>query len=71
MVIYTTPISTDTDGVFLFGTVERVNDGAFDGSTSVADLDLAATPELDPTASGYQVPAGFLPDGATEVVCDG
>ncbi len=72
LVIYTTAIAVeDSDGAgnLLFGTVERYDGSAFVGSTSQAPVDAAATPELDPGAPGYQVPDGFVPDGATEITC--
>ena len=53
----------------LYGTVERVVDGQFAGATSMAAADLFAAADLNPNAAAYTVPAGWLPDGATEVVC--
>ena len=53
----------------LFATVERVVDGQFVGATSTAEANFGATVDLDPNAAAYTVPDGWLPDGATEVVC--
>ena len=72
LVLYRTIIPIDDDAGApiagqLYGTIERYADGAFVGATGVADI--AAVVELDPTADAYAVPDGWLPDGATEVVC--
>ena len=53
----------------LHATVERVVDGEFVGATGAVPADLDATAQLDPTASEYQIPEGWLPAGTTSVAC--
>ena len=53
----------------LHGTIERVVDGQLVGATSMAEANLPVTNDLNPHAAAYEVPEGWLPNGATEVVC--
>ena len=53
----------------LYGTVERIFDGGFVSSFGNVAADGNAVDELDPGAPAYQVPEGWLPDGATTVTC--
>ena len=70
LVFYLTTIPAGLQGE-LFGTIERWEaDGSFAGLTSTVTANPAEMPEIDLDASGYTVPAGFLPNSnATEVVC--
>ncbi|VAW07245.1 hypothetical protein MNBD_ACTINO01-2522 [hydrothermal vent metagenome] len=70
LLYYLTAIPVDQDGDQLWGSIE-FNDGVTDwmGQTSQADLNLAETPEFQPDAPGYLLPASDY-DDLTAVTCE-
>jgi len=67
LLYYLTEIPTETVGK-LFGTLEIVKAGIADGQTSLADSDIAATPEFEPGLDGYNLPPSAVDDGGA-VAC--
>lgn len=63
---YVTEVPIAEEGL-LFGTIERVVDGGFVGSTSQAQS--APTPDFIVDATSYSVPADFFSSGETMVSC--
>ena len=70
LLYYLTAIPVDQDGEQLYGSLE-FNDGVTDwmGQTSQAELNLAETPEFQPGAAGYSLPASDY-DDLTTVTCE-
>jgi hypothetical protein len=65
--LYNTKIPNDSVGD-LYGSLEKLVDGTFVGSTAVA-TNTAGTPPIDYTAPGYTISAMFTIDGATSITC--
>ena len=63
--LYNTKIPNDSVGD-LYGSLEKLVDGTFVGSTAVA-TNTAGTPPIDYTAPGYTISAMFTIDGATSI----
>ena len=70
LLYYLTVIPVEQDGDQLWGSLE-FNDGVTDwmGQTSQAELNLAETPEFQPDATEYSLPASEY-DDLTTVTCD-
>ena len=66
--LYNTKIPNDSVGD-LYGSLEKLVDGTFIGSTAVA-TNSPGTPPIDYTAPGYTISAMFTIDGATTITCD-
>jgi hypothetical protein len=63
------PVDPATEGVILYGSMERsAGSGAFDGQTSQAGADAANTPEFEPGLTAYSLPASAV-DDAQVVTC--
>jgi hypothetical protein len=65
--LYNTKIPNDSVGN-LYGSLEKLVDGTFVGSTAVA-TNTAGTPPIDYAAAGYTISAMFTIDGATSITC--
>ena len=65
--LYNTKIPNDSAGD-LYGSLEKLVDGTFVGSTAVATND-PGTPPIDYTAPTYAISAMFTIDGATSITC--
>lgn len=71
LLYYTTiiPVDAATEGVVLFGSMERsAGGGAFDGQTSQALANPGGTPEFQPGLTAYSLPASSV-DDAQVVTC--
>jgi hypothetical protein len=71
LLYYTTiiPVDPNTQGVVLFGSMERsAGGGAFDGQTSQALANPGGTPEFQPGLTAYSLPASSV-DDARVVSC--
>jgi hypothetical protein len=64
---YLTEIPTETVGP-LFGTLEIVNSGVGDGQSSIAETDIASTPEFEAGLAAYELPPSNVGNGGT-VMC--
>jgi len=67
LLYYLTEIPTETEGT-LFGTLEIVTAGVGDGQSSIAESDIASTPEFEPGLASYELPPSDVDNGGT-VVC--
>jgi hypothetical protein len=67
LLYYLTEIPTETVGQ-VFGTLEIVKEGLADGQSSIAETDIASTPEFEPGLASYELPPSNVNDGGT-VVC--
>ena len=67
LLYYLTEIPTETVGT-LFGTLEIVRGGVGDGQSSIAESDIASTPEFEPGLASYELPPSDVDNGGT-VVC--
>jgi len=67
LLYYLTEIPTETVGT-LFGTLEIVRAGVGDGQSSIAESDIASTPEFEPGLASYELPPSNVDNGGT-VVC--
>ena len=67
LLYYLTEIPTETVGT-LFGTLEIVRGGVGDGQSSIAESNIAATPEFEPGLASYELPPSDVDNGGT-VVC--
>jgi len=67
LLYYLTEIPTETVGT-LFGTLEIVRAGVGDGQSSIAESDIASTPEFEPGLASYELPPSDVDNGGT-VVC--
>jgi hypothetical protein len=72
LVIYRTLIPVSADGAptagDLYGSIEKAVDGGFAGASGPATI-ADGMVELDPTASAYTVPEGWMADGSTSITC--
>lgn len=67
LLYYLTEIPTEAAGT-LYGTLEIVTAGAGDGQSSIAETDIASTPEFEPGLASYELPPSNVDTGGT-VVC--
>ena len=67
LLYYLTEIPTETVGT-LFGTLEIVKNGVADGQSSIAETDIASTPEFEPGLAAYELPPSNVDSGGT-VTC--
>ena len=66
LLYYITEMPPETVGK-LFGTLEIVKSGIGDGQSSIAESDIASTPEFEPGLASYELPPSNVDGGGTFV----